>query len=274
MPFAGATRARALQSEVSAARWYHGMRLPGGVVTPGDYDLEDAARRIPLPDSLVGKRCLDVGTRDGFFAFEMERRGASEVIAIDLDDPGRLDFPHPRPTLSEPLRESLEQRAAAFGIAHRALDSTVQRRDLSVYDLRVEEVGEFDFAFIGTLLLHLRDPVGALAAIRQVLGGTLLSNDPVSLPLTLTRPRQPASEVLMQGPRPFWWIPNAAARRRMVQAAGYEVIASSRPYLMRYGPGWTRPPRPRGPVASLSWLALRWGAPHTWVLARPSGARC
>jgi tRNA (mo5U34)-methyltransferase len=260
-----------LAAEVASARWYHGMELPGGIRTPGDYDLPDTARRIPFPKSLVGSRCLDVGTRDGFWAFEMERRGAAEVVAIDLDDPDDLDFPEPRPRLAAETRESLDRRESAFQIARRALRSTPERRDLSVYALSPELVGRFDFAFIGTLLLHLRNPVDALAAIRRVLepGGLLMSNDAVSLPLTIMRPRTPTAEVVMQAPRPYWWVPNAAGRRQIVKAAGYEIERSGGPYLMRYGSGWERPVRPRELRFALQQAALRRGAPHSWILARP-----
>jgi tRNA (mo5U34)-methyltransferase len=63
------------------------------VVTPGWIDTRAVAGRIPLPFSLAGQRCLDVGTFDGFWAFEMERRGAAEVIAIDILDPAKFDWP-------------------------------------------------------------------------------------------------------------------------------------------------------------------------------------
>lgn len=33
--------------------------------------------KLPLPDSLDGMRCLDVGTQNGFWAFELERRAAT-----------------------------------------------------------------------------------------------------------------------------------------------------------------------------------------------------
>ena len=264
-----------LAAEVAGARWYHAMELPGGIVTPGDYDLPDAARRIPLPRSLVGKRCLDVGTRDGFWAFEMERRGAAEVVAIDLDDPERLDFPEPRRQLPRAARERLERRESAFHIAHRALGSRVDRRDLSVYDLSPAAVGRFDFAFMGTLLLHLRNPVDALEAIRRVLqpDGRLMSNDAVSLSLTLLRPRTPSAEILMQAPRPYWWVPNAAGRRQLVEAAGYEIESAGGPYLMRYGAGWEHPTPSRDRRRLVQQLALARGAPHTWILARSHTAR-
>lgn len=78
-------------------RWYHTLDLPGGVVTPGEFDLRPILSRLPLPSRMEGMRCLDVGSRDGFYAFEMERRGAT-VLSIDIEDPDDVDFPAFRPT--------------------------------------------------------------------------------------------------------------------------------------------------------------------------------
>src|SRR5687768_3558622 len=152
--------------EVSRFNWYHSIELPGGVVTPGMFDTRAAAKKVPLPASLAGKRCLDVGTADGFWAFEMERRGASEVVAIDLVDPSKRDV-----TRGAKMRTALPEGEASrqsqtFALAHRLLDSKVGWRHLSVYDLSPDEVGTFDFVFMGSLLVHLRDPVLALMAVR------------------------------------------------------------------------------------------------------------
>ena len=57
------------------------------MVTPGWFDTRAVAPKLPFPERSTGKRCLDIGTFDGFWAFEMERRGADEVLAIDLLDP-------------------------------------------------------------------------------------------------------------------------------------------------------------------------------------------
>src|SRR5688572_18647814 len=72
--------------------WYHTLDLAPGVTTPGFFDCRPMAGRVPWPD-LRGKRCLDVGTHDGFWAFEMERRGAGEVVGVDLDDYATRDWP-------------------------------------------------------------------------------------------------------------------------------------------------------------------------------------
>src|SRR5689334_4047032 len=74
---------------IAGRDWWHVIEVAPGVVTPGWWDLRPAAERMPWPASLDGMRCLDVGTMDGFWAFELERRGAGEVVAIDLVDPRR-----------------------------------------------------------------------------------------------------------------------------------------------------------------------------------------
>jgi hypothetical protein len=94
LPVSMAADAPALRAEVDRYDWYHSLDLAPGVVTPGMFDHRPHLARYPLPPDLSGKRCLDVGTMDGFWAFEMERRGAASVVAIDLDDPDDLDDPH------------------------------------------------------------------------------------------------------------------------------------------------------------------------------------
>src|SRR5271165_6799306 len=65
--------------------WWHSFELPDGTRIDGVCALDGLRNRIaqfPIPEDLQGMRVLDIGTWDGWFAFEMERRGA-EVIAID-----------------------------------------------------------------------------------------------------------------------------------------------------------------------------------------------
>jgi tRNA (mo5U34)-methyltransferase len=256
--------------------WYHTIELPDGRLTPGRYDLRPAAARIPLPARLDGLRCLDVGSADGFWAFEMERRGAAEVVATDVSDPARMDW---RERLhgavdDDLLRRFPETRNQGFAVAHRLLGSRVQHLDLSVYDFSPDVMGEFDFAFVGSLLLHLRDPVRALSAIRGVLHGSLLSNDFVSVPLTLLRPGRPAAE-LHGGDDVRWLVANRAGHRKLIDAAGFTVTDSGRPYLLAYGAGRAgqRGPRRRSGLRELTparvaeSLLLRFGVPHSWVLA-------
>src|SRR5581483_2941262 len=61
---AGDTDARAAVAGVR--RWYHCLEVAPGVVTPGLFDLRPVVDRLPWPE-VRGRRCLDVGTADGYF---------------------------------------------------------------------------------------------------------------------------------------------------------------------------------------------------------------
>jgi tRNA (mo5U34)-methyltransferase len=261
----------ALKQKIADLDWYHTLELAPGVTTPGWFDLRDTVGSIPWPD-LAGKRCLDVGTFDGFWAFEMERRAAAEVVAIDVLDPKQWDWPAGSP--AEVLEEVGKRKAGGIGfeIAREALGSSIKRIELSVYDLNPEELGTFDFVYVGSLLLHLRDPVRALERVRSVCRGEVIVLDAIDLPLTLAFPRRPVAA--FDGKlRPWWWKPNAAGLARMVESAGFELIGRPRRMFMRPGAGQPLPPvRPRMLLSRLARdvaiTALR-GDPHAVVRARP-----
>jgi tRNA (mo5U34)-methyltransferase len=242
-------------------------------VTPGWFDARAVARRVPLPADLRGRRCLDVGTFDGFWAFEMERRGADEVVAIDVLDPTRWDWPagcDPR------VLEDLDRRkrgGAGFREAHAALGSRVELLDLSVHELDPAVHGAFDFVYLGSLLLHLRDPIGALQRVRGVCRGELLVVDNHDIALSLLFRRLPVARLEATG-RPWWWQANASAVVRMVEAAGFRLARPPQTLRMPAGAGQPRPPlrmaslrRPGGTRDLFNaWL----GDPHVAVLARPA----
>lgn len=71
--------------EMIKSFWYHKVDL-GGFLTPGTYNMNDYLKYFPMPEDLSGKTAIELGAAEGFFAFEMEKRGAKVVIAIDLFD--------------------------------------------------------------------------------------------------------------------------------------------------------------------------------------------
>lgn len=71
--------------QLQALGWYHSIQLRDGSVIQGLQSLERLQWRLaqfPIPQNLTGKRVLDIGAWDGWFSFELERRGA-EVVAAD-----------------------------------------------------------------------------------------------------------------------------------------------------------------------------------------------
>lgn len=216
--------------------WYHTMELAPGVVTPGEFDLREAAQRLPWPD-VRGLRCLDVATFDGFYAFELERRGAAEVVAIDLDDAADLDWLPRR--VPEGFARGQEPVGVGFRLAHEVRGSAVQRVSRSVYDLDPDELGTFDVVVCGALLQHLRDPFGALLAMRRVCRGELLSVELVDAWMTLLHRRTPVQRV--RGDQRTWALMNRLAHLRMLDMAGFDVVEDT-VLGMPFGPGFT--PRP------------------------------
>jgi tRNA (mo5U34)-methyltransferase len=260
-----------LASQVQALGWYHTIDLPGGIRTPGLFDTVSAAPRSLLPESLAGKRCLDVATSNGFWAFEMERRGASEVIGIDIPDHSFVDWPAFDPMATKEL-STTQTTKDPFDLAHRALGSKVEHRYISVYDVSEAELGTFDYVFVGTVLLHLRDPVRALTGLRAVTREALVLNESISLPLTISHPRTPAARLIGTGGS-NWWVPNRAGLQRMVEAAGFTVERTTRTYALHFGegrPGWGRAANEARVKGVARNIGRRFaGLPHMGVFARP-----
>jgi tRNA (mo5U34)-methyltransferase len=261
-----------LRAQVADRQWYHTLELAPGVVTPGWFDTRPLVAELPLPASLDGARCLDVGTFDGFWAFELERRGAREVVAIDVTDAHEWDWPAGSSPEAIAALSERKRGGDGFALARRALGSGVEFRERSVYDLDPEEVGRFDFVFMGSLLLHLRDPVGALERVRSVCSGRVLVVETIDGLLSAVFRRRPLATLDGEG-RPWWWQANAAAVVRMVEAAGFSVLGSPGRVRIRRGHGQPVPrPRPGSlrdrRVRRELWAALR-GDPHVVILAAP-----
>ena len=264
-----------LAEDVLAIEWYHTLELAPGVITPGWFDLRPVVHDVGLPRSLEGKRCLDVGTFDGFWAFEMERRGAAEVVAVDVLDPAKWDWPAGS---DDAAREEIGRRKGSgrgFAIARDALGSSVVRHETSVYDVSPADLGMFDFVYAGSLLLHLRDPIGALRAMRSVCSGSAVLVDAVDLALSILPGDRPLASLDGRG-RPWWWKPNVAALVRMAEAAGFEVVGAPRRLFL--------PPGAGQPKHKVSWRSLRHrtlvddvararrGDPHCAITVRPQAA--
>lgn len=269
---------REVQGRLDALLWYHTIDVMPGVTTKGWFDLRHALGLLPIPD-LHGKRCLDVGTWDGFYAYEMERRGAEEVVAIDVPDLAEVD--HPPEVRTDPAVDlsgtTGQDRAAGFHLLHEVLDSKVEWRGLSIYDLDPADIGAFDFVVVGSLLVHLRDPVRALDAVRRVTRGQFLSVDYVHAPLNVLTRRRPLFELRGQGTDFQWWLASDPGLRHLLHVGGFAVEHASKLFLLRPGPTPARTierrtvrSRARQVTRMLSTRdATPGGHPHRCYLCRP-----
>jgi tRNA (mo5U34)-methyltransferase len=126
-------------------RWYHRIEVRPGIITPGVNDSPLTLQMLQLPVDCTGMRVLDIGARDGFFSFELERRGA-DVLAVDYMPAARTGFP----------------------IAAELLGSRVVFRQANIYHLTPDEIGTFDLVLFLGLLYHLPDPIRAMRILRRL----------------------------------------------------------------------------------------------------------
>ena len=208
----------------SVAHWYHQIEIRPGITTPGINNSAHTLRQLDLATRYDGLRVLDIGARDGYFSFELERRGA-EVVAVDYMDPAETGFP----------------------VARELLGSDVDFHVGNIYDLTPEQHGTFDLVLVLGLLYHLRDPLLALDRIwdvcnpdavlmleTQLLDNALLVGEgrfralaDIDPALTDVCLMQFYPEDSLNGDHSNYWAPNAACTRGMLRAAGFAVTSES-----------------------------------------------
>ena len=201
--------------------WYHQIEIRPGITTPGINKSAATLGRLGLPDRCDGMRVLDIGVRDGFFSFELERRGA-EVVAIDYMDPAETGFP----------------------VARELLGSNVDYVVDNVYNVSAERYGTFDLVLFLGVMYHLRDPLlaldrlwdvcreGALLALEtQVCDSALLLGDGSFTSLAQIDRRLEDVCVMqfhpgdsLHGDHTNYWSPSAACTRALMAAAGFEAV--------------------------------------------------
>ncbi len=128
----------------SQIEWFHSIELPEGI-TQGRAPIKAYQDRadVIFKDGVAGLDVLDVGSWDGYYAFDAEKRGARRVLATDWhcwSGPG-------------------ESSKAGFDYAKRALGSRVEEREIDVMDLCKESVGEFDVTLFLGVIYHIRYPL-------------------------------------------------------------------------------------------------------------------
>jgi SAM-dependent methyltransferase len=206
----------------------------------------------------------------------MARRGASEVVSVDLSNPAEQQYQNYDEAVGK-LDFTVGRADRCFEFVRQAHGYDNMRRvDQSVYELGPDQLGTFDYVFMGNILLHLRDPAAAVTAVRRVLapGGEFLSLEQVSLSLSALSRRKPVAD-LWDKDEDRWWTPNMAAHRRLVRAGGFEVLETGGPVFQPTGTSTLRNRRvPRNAAELFFLLVVRpFGVPSAWVRARPTTRR-
>lgn len=217
-----------LVTDPSACHWYHAMDLPGIGTVSGDWDLrptiDDYLGRF---DGFSGARCLDVGCASGFLTFEMERRGAAEVVSIDAATVDQLEFvPFAAPEFD--LQARLSEAACAhqriqnaYWLAHRLLNSRAQAYYGTAYELPAA-LGQFDVAVIGMMLPHVREPFRVLEQVAARVTDTIIVTQQapqIDGAYAYFMPDVQALDMYWA-----WWSMSEDCTARMLGVLGFEVV--------------------------------------------------
>jgi SAM-dependent methyltransferase len=180
--FQAAVAARRADADVSDLVWYHAVDLPDGRILPGAWDLRGHESAYLGGVDLAGKRVLELGPATGYLTFYMERMGAEVVsfeagfdVAIDLLPVKGVEHVDEKRRV---MQETIDRNHDAWWYLHRAFDSSAKFVQGNIYDMPAD-LGTFDVTLVGAILLHLREPWGALSQAAAHTSETMIVTEPL-----------------------------------------------------------------------------------------------
>lgn len=154
---------------IEDCRFYHAMDLPQIGFVQGGWDLrgrfDDYIGGVGVKDRSV----LDVGTASGFLSFEAEKRGAHPVTSFNAASYSQLQR-NPGYAGNE---ANFKATLNSYRLAHHLLKSKAVPIFGDIYRLG-EIAPKSDVVIVGQILVHLRDPFGALEQIARCAADTLV----------------------------------------------------------------------------------------------------
>ncbi|HYH58033.1 MAG TPA: class I SAM-dependent methyltransferase [Thermoleophilaceae bacterium] len=216
-------------TDLETCLFYQSIDLPGLGSFQGQWDLRPGIDRYLSDVPYAGATVLDIGAASGFVTFELERRGA-EVIALDQAEGAGFDtipFHDLNPAIPQHQTAWLESVKNAFWLSHRILGSRARAVYASANDIPAA-IGPVDVAFIGNVLQHLRDPLGAIASAAAVARRVVVTEavwrtdfdpeEPLLYFLSALRDDEPS------GPKSMgWWQVSLGMVTRWLEVVGMRI---------------------------------------------------
>jgi tRNA (mo5U34)-methyltransferase len=212
--------------------WYHSYYFDNGFAVRGDYDAGRDVIDYGFPSNMTGMSVLDIGTGSGWFATYFEQLGADVTVVdargyCDFDVFGRdhypsvtLEKPVPDRTLPDGRGVYYSSVSKGLWIMKEILGLRAHYVNGRVYEICPQLFGgrKFDLVFMGSVLMHLRDPIGALMAAHSVCADRLIATtfmrDIVTEP-PLMQMQEGAGDGIN------WWVPNRPCLAQWLKAAGF-----------------------------------------------------
>lgn len=252
--------------------FYHTIELQDGTVHPGDWDLRGYEEAYLGGVDLAGRRVIEFGPASGWMSAFIAARAAALTV-FDLPPGAPPEFvPHPDVDMAATaadaavsagrLRRSWWYAKQRLGFDARAVYGDIYRLP--------GDVGRYDVAFFGAILLHLSSPFRALQQAAAVTDEAIVVSEVDSSPklpgydelagaaagLTVFNPTEPPFGMT------HWWAVSPAMVAHMLRRLGFPHVAVTR----------HTPPRMPSRPAMFTVVGRR-RAPGSAPGAAPSAAR-
>ncbi len=211
--------------------FFHVVDLPGHGPTNGSWDFRKTEKEYLGNVDLAGKRVLELGTATGSHAFYMESVGA-KVVAYDLSPDFEwdllLDENEDEEKVRELMRNGIKRINNSFLFCREKLQSKVQPAYGSIYNIP-KDLGDFDIVTFGSILLHVRDPIGALLSTLKRVKDKVIITDR----MPPWDEEKPFMEFIpkMEFKKPWggwtWWFISPTVYSQVLNLAGFSDIKIS-----------------------------------------------
>src|ERR1700733_1363854 len=173
---------RRADADLSDLVWYHATELPDGGVRPGAWALRGHETDYLGGVGVAGKRVLELGPATGYLTFYLERMGA-EVVAFEAGFDVGIDLlpvqgrEHPEERLRV-MQETIDRNHDGWWYLHEQFGSSAKFVQGNIYDMP-GDLGSFDITLVGAILLHLREPWGAMSQAASRTTETMIVTEPL-----------------------------------------------------------------------------------------------
>lgn len=209
--------------ELDDCAFYHYSELSTGEVIPGPWDLRGGEDEYLGGVDVAGKRVLELGPATGHLSFHMDARGA-EVVGFDVGWDVGVDILNIAGMDMVARRDGLMRYVGAvqnsWWYLRRDRQSSAKIAYGNIYALP-GDMGTFDIALFGCILLHLRDPYSALAQAARCTKGMIIVTDTIGH--TGADPEENIIWFDPAGPdqENVWWDLSPGAVRAMLRRLGF-----------------------------------------------------
>jgi O-methyltransferase len=204
--------------------FYHTIDFPDGTSVQAEWDLRGHDDDYLGGVALRGQKVIEYGPASGYLSNAIAKAGA-DLTVFDLPmGTGPDVMPFPGADLEEVsqngaasatrLRNSWWYSRNKFGFNARAVYADIYRQP--------SDIGEYDVAFFGAILVHLSNPFMAIKEASQITRKTMIITDLVALGphdglpgmMQIGTSQPPIGHV-------HWWNYSVSAFRIMLERAGF-----------------------------------------------------